>query len=76
MTRHVTSMSRTFSTCMSQREVIQAQGHAGSNHIRTCALRALEEDEEPVRRVVARPVRAAVGVMVGILSPGQEDGAP
>src|SRR4051794_15662222 len=67
-------MSRTCSTSMSQRDVIHAQGHAGSNHIDT--------DREPGARpalVVAAvlvlaaevrlPVRVAVAVMMGILSP-------
>ncbi len=35
ITDQVTRTGRTVSTCMSQREVIQAQGHIGSNHIST-----------------------------------------
>ena len=35
MTDHVTLIGRTRSTSISQREVIQAQGHTGSNHIST-----------------------------------------
>jgi hypothetical protein len=59
---------------MSQREVIHAQGHAGSNHIDTACLAGAR----PVRLVVAFvvlaaevrvPVRVGVAVMVGILSP-------
>ena len=61
-------MSRTCSTSISQRDVIHAHGHAGSNHIRTSALGAVE----PLRRVVVLPVCAAVVVMIGILSPWPE----
>src|SRR6476620_7842399 len=68
ITRQVTSMSRTCSTAISQRDVSHAHGHAGSNHIRTSALAAVE----PLRRVVVLPVCAAVVVMIGILSPWPE----
>src|SRR3954465_6032354 len=67
-------MSRTCSTSMSQREVIHAQGHAGSNHIDTACV----PGARPVFLVAAfvvlaaevrLPVRVAVAVMMGILSP-------
>ena len=35
MTRQVTRTSRTFSTSMSQRDVIHAHGHIGSKNIST-----------------------------------------
>jgi hypothetical protein len=53
---------------MSQRDVIQAHGQAGSNHIRTTPLAAAE----PVPRLLVLPVPATVGVMLGILSPWPE----
>src|SRR3954471_1922728 len=73
ITRQVTSMSRTCSTSMSQRDVIHAQGHAGSNHIDTTCV----PGAPPVFLVAAfvvlaaevrLPVRVAVAVMMGILS--------
>ena len=68
ITRQVTSTSRTCSTCISQRDVIHAHGHAGSNHIRTgvffamasschCGLRCSEAPEPRVIMAMSRRSR-------------------
>src|SRR3954452_12811283 len=43
ITLNLTSRGRTFSTSSSQREVIQAQGQTGSNHISTAARSVMVE---------------------------------
>jgi hypothetical protein len=44
-------MSRTFSTSRTQREVIQAQGHSGSNQKSTGVFAELVSDMRLLRKV-------------------------
>ena len=64
MTDQVTSMSRTFSTSISQRDVIHAHGQIGSNHISTASRLVLGLSfASTMRPIMALPPCAPIAVV-------------